>query len=302
MKTSGTTRLIALLLAIGIGAAVFWWRDTATSPAPRVPDAPALPASEALRPLEAVSVEPKALSPEHSTQAMPAADKVPSPGTTQPTHQETPAQTIQRAIDSLLTPAQIKQFLPLDPVKDFARRLVATVDNLPREHTSPALWPIAPMPGRFATGAGDDDHPAGTTLIHASNAARYAAFVDFVDCINAAKVVPLYQSLYPLLQAAYADLGYPKASFHKRLLEVLDHLISLPVQTQPLEVRRAEIKGTYRPAQPWVTYEFTDAELNALSSGQKMLLRTGSTNHQRLQTKLVALKTQFAQIPEPQPH
>jgi hypothetical protein len=43
-----------------------------------------------------------------------------------------------------------------------------------------------------------------------------------------------------------------------------------------------------------VRYEFADPALESLSAGQKMLLRTGAENHQRLRAKLVDLRARVA--------
>ncbi|MGS0756328.1 DUF3014 domain-containing protein [Roseateles sp. GG27B] len=45
---------------------------------------------------------------------------------------------------------------------------------------------------------------------------------------------------------------------------------------------------------PWVRYEFTDPALEALSSGQKMLLRTGPVNQRRLNAKMLEIRALVA--------
>lgn len=304
MNKSLKTALIGLLLAAGIGLAVFGWMYSQPSKTPAPVNAPAIVASPPpapLKPLEEINLRPEPATTEAKSVPSAATERSVIPGQSQQTDSFLAAQQITNAIHSLITPKQIGQFLQLEPIHSFARRIVGTVDNLPREHASVALWPVNPMPGRFVTGAGLNDHPLGMTTVSPLNAARYQPFVAFVESINSAKAVAFYQNLYPLFQQAYVELGYPNGSFHPRLLEVIDHLISLPVQVQVLSVSRVEIKGPFRPVRPWVTYEFTDPALNALSAGQKMLLRTGSANHQRLRNKLIELQTQLNQMPQPLP-
>lgn len=307
MKKSLTTAFILLLIAAGVGFAVFWWVNSQPSaqqegqkpdetPAMMVPTEPT-----PLRPLEEATVRPEPDLAGEQTEIRSSTSWTAIGNDARATDGQRDDQQVRNAINGLITPAQIAQFFQLEPFKNFARRLVATIDGLPREHASPAIWPIKPMPGNFVTGSGGEDHPVGMTSIHASNAVRYQPFVEFIVAINSTRAVALYQKLYPIFQQAYFDLGYPQGSFHARLVEVIEHLISLPVQEQALSVSRVEIKGPFRPVRPWLTYQFTDPALNALSAGQKMLLRTGSVNHQRLRDKLIELKALLIQMPQPQP-
>lgn len=173
----------------------------------------------------------------------------------------------------------------------FVRRAVATVDNLPRELAPVLVWPVKPTPGRFATLKAAD---GASEAIHPDNAARYTPFVRFIEAVDSAQAVALYRRLYPLFQQAYEELGFPGRYFNDRLVQVLDHLIATPVQPGPLAVKLVEVKGPVPSTRPWVRYEFADPALEAMSAGQKMLLRTGADNHQRLRAKLVDLRARVA--------
>lgn len=164
---------------------------------------------------------------------------------------------------------------------DFPSRFVATVDNLAREHAPAAAWPVLPTPGRFTT------RPQGDGVaIAPDNARRYAAFVDFVDQVDPAAAVELYTGAYPLFQQAYRDLGFGQRYFNDRLVEVIDVLLRTPEPSGPPMVRLLEIKGPHQPERPWVRYEFVDPRLQALPAGQKILLRMGPDQRQRLKARL----------------
>jgi hypothetical protein len=178
-------------------------------------------------------------------------------------------------------------FLQLD---DFPRRFVATVDNLSREQAPATVWPVNPTPGRFKT-----EEREGGALISADNALRYAPFVQFVESVDAARAVDLYLRMYPLLQQAYEDLGFPGRYFNDRLLQVIDQLLATPAATYPIKVHLTEVKGPIPSVRPWVRYQFADPALEALSAGQKILLRVGPVNEHRLKVKLVALRNQLAE-------
>ena len=71
---------------------------------------------------------------------------------------------------------------------------------------------------------------------------------------------------------------------------MIDLLLATPEPSGPLRVRLPEIKGPLQPERPWVLYEFDDTALQALSSGQKTLLRMGPVNQRRLKAKLIELR------------
>jgi len=176
---------------------------------------------------------------------------------------------------------------------DFVRRLVATVDGLGRSHAAPRLWPNQPTLGRFTV----QQVEGGAQTIGAANAARYAVFIALAESIDAARAAAAYKQHYPLFQAAYRELGYPRGYFNDRLVEVIDQLLATPEPAAPLALRLTEVKGDVASTQPWTRYEFTDPQLEALPAGSKMLLRMGNDNARRLKAQLRAFRTLIAKPP-----
>ncbi len=154
------------------------------------------------------------------------------------------------------------------------RNLVATVDNLPRE----ALWiqarVVPPIGGPFLV-EGAEDAP----VIATSNFDRYTPFVQLVEAVDTDALARRYQHYYPLLQQAYEELGYPGRQFHNRALEIIAHLLATPRVDEPI-----------RLTQPHVLYKYADPQLEALSSGQKILLRIGPANAAVIRAKLIELR------------
>lgn len=169
---------------------------------------------------------------------------------------------------------------------DLVHRLAATVDNLGRERAPAGLWPVAPTGGRFTVEQAGD-----TTVIAAANAARYAPFVQLAEHVDAGSAARLYWRMYPLLQAAYRELGFPHGSFNDRLVRVIDLLLATPQPSQPIAVTLLEVKGPVASTRPWVRYEFADPGLQSLAAGQKILLRVGPDNERRLKSKLRELRS-----------
>ncbi len=150
------------------------------------------------------------------------------------------------------------------------RHIVATIDNLPRTTLAAQINPLRPVPGSFATT--DTAHGIAATEI---NAQRYAAYVLAAESIDTKRLVGFYVRLYPLLQQAYVELGYPRGYFNDRLISVIDHLLAAPEPAPPFYL-----------VQPKVRFEFADAELERISAGQKILVRIGLDNEMRLKAKL----------------
>jgi hypothetical protein len=194
---------------------------------------------------------------------------------------------LSERLAALLGRKNLLAFLHLD---GFVRRAVATVDNLPRSQASSNRWPVIPTPQRFVTGTGGD----GRQTIAPENSQRYQPLVQMIESVDSAKAVALYRSLYPLFQSAYEELGFPGRYFNDRLVQVLDHLIATPVPTQPLTVTLVEVKGSVPSLRPWVRYEYADPALEAMSAGQKMLMRTGPDHQMRLQAKLRDIRQRVA--------
>lgn len=172
---------------------------------------------------------------------------------------------------------------------DFPRRFVVTVDNLGRSMAPPSHWPINPANDRFMVEERD-----GRTFIHPDNDFRYTALVLLAEQVNVKAAVDLYLRMLPLLQAAYEDIGFPRQTFHARLMSVLDHLLTAPDVPRPLEVQLTEVQGPVPSTRPWVRYEFSDPMLEQASAGQKILVRVGPVNHRRLKAVLAKLRRELA--------
>ena len=142
-------------------------------------------------------------------------------------------------------------------------RLVTTVDNLPRGKLADNIRPVGRLGEAFAVGTGEDD----TIVLGIDSYARYDALVAQIYYADLDAVYDMYRRFYPLFQKSYERLGYPDAYFNDRLVEVIDHLAATPMPEEPIVLVR-----------PNVLYEFADPDLEALSSGQKLLLRMGPNN------------------------
>ena len=81
------------------------------------------------------------------------------------------------------------------------------------------------------------------------------------------------------------NLGYPHGYFNDRLIEVIDHLLTAPVVSEPIGL-----------VQPKALYQFADPDLEDLSAGRKILVRTGPANAARIQEILRQFRQELIDI------
>lgn len=179
-------------------------------------------------------------------------------------------------LDTLAELVGNKSLMKLFYTRQIIHNIVATIDNLPRRRVPVNMMPVKRVRGLFITKGPENDK-----TISPKNAARYSAYVRIAEAINAQKLVEVYVRLYPLFQQAYEELGYPKKYFNDRLLVVLDHMLAAPDPREPVNL-----------VQPNVFYLYADADMEARSAGQKIIMRIGSKNEAKIKAKLREIKQQ----------
>ncbi len=185
---------------------------------------------------------------------------------------------VEPELDALVGSKRVNTLLQSE---GFVRRVVATVDNLTREHAASRLWPVQPTAGKF-TVAGTP----GSERVAEDNAGRYTPVVLMLEHVDVKRAAGVYRRLYPLFQQAYEELGYPGKYFNDRLVAVIDHLLAAPEPAGPVRLHLTEVRGEVPSLRPWVRYEYDDPALESLSSGQKMMVRVGLVNERRLKARL----------------
>jgi hypothetical protein len=258
------------LLVIGVLA----WRSrapTVREPAAPVAAAPAVPAaSSPAAPLAAASEPVYPVAPPASAAPLPALDES------------------DIEIARLLEPLVGREGLAQLRTAGFIRHLVATVDNLGRSHAAAHAWPVNTTPGRFTA-----DSSSGTAVISPDNDLRYASLVLLAESVDMAAVGALYRRTYPLMQQAYEELGFPGRHFNDRLVAVIDSLLAAPEPQGPVAVEPVVVEGGTPLARPWQHHVFADPALEALPSGQKIMVRVGLVNERRLKERLRLLRAEL---------
>jgi hypothetical protein len=182
------------------------------------------------------------------------------------------------ALKSLAGASAVKSYLQPENI---IRRLVVTVDNLPRQKVAVDKRPTPPVAGSFVAD-GDELH----ATLNPQNFARYQPLVAVVGRLDMQQLTAVYIRFYPLFQQAYQDLGYPSGYFNDRLVQVIDILLATPQPTGPIALVR-----------PNVMYTYADPALESRPAGQKLLIRMGPDNAAAIKTKLMELRAAITAAP-----
>ena len=254
-ERSGTVAVIVIAAVIAIGAAVvLWWWYTS-----RGAGANGEGGAEAT----AAAVEPAA--PE------PAAEPEPPAASTDPEPEPPPDlagsdSLVREIVGALSRHAEWLAWLaPEELAISFVRSVGAVAYDEPPQN---GLEPLRPEDGFSVVRRGQRFYPAETSY------RRYDLAVEVFDSIDIAGVAGAYGRLEPLLERAHDELGYP-GEFGDTLELAVTKLLATPMPESPPELRLRVI-----------SFEYVDPALESLSPAQKLLLRLGPENGERVRSKV----------------
>lgn len=258
--------LVILVVLIGIAAAYYYWKSNAQK------ESPLPPRMETPLPPPA-TVEPQIRHPIEEAQS------TGNEANPLPPLNESDA-TMQDTLAGFFGQKAVEEFFDLN---DIVRRFVVTVDNLPRQKVPMRYRLFKPVIGLFlATDEGDG------FFINRNNNGRYKSYVLLAEAVDVKKLVTVYVHFYPLFQEEYKNLGYPKGYFNDRLVEAIDDMLATP-----------ETPARIKLIRPNVLYQFADTDLEALSAGQKIMIRMGPENATRIRSRLQELRRELTgQVPK----
>ena len=119
----------------------------------------------------------------------------------------------------------------------------------------------------------------GRLVIASGSYRRYELVADVFASFDTEGAVELYRTFRPQLEAMYQEVGWASEDFDNRLREAIDHLLEVDVPSGQIEVEQRAI-----------VYAFAEDELEGLTGAQKQMLRMGSANATRVQSKLAELR------------
>lgn len=227
------------------------------------------------QPEPAIEPEPEPEVPDLANEEVTGAEAdltpepVPQPEPELPALDNSDAEVYQRLLALNWRPGLANLFVS----EELLRNLVVQVDNIAQGQLASAHPLLQPLPERFSVA------PGQPLLLAEQSFARYQPYVQLLESVPPQQIVALFNRYEPLLQQAFAEQGYPDDLFKNRLLQAIDVLLATPEVKYPLALE-----------QPSVMYQFADPVLEQLPAAQKLMLRLGPDNQQRIKLLLQRYK------------
>ena len=275
---SGQTYFYIGIAAVVLVVIVALWLLLAEKEVPPTVIVPPM-VTEAAEPVES-EVKPQAEAIVEPVEQPPATEQITFP---EPVVEPEPALP---ALDG--SDAEVKQrLLALDwrpglaglfVTTDMLRNFTVQVDNIAQGQLAAGHLLLKPLEQKFSPA-----DPAKMQLDD-SSFARFEPYIQLLESVPPEQMLTLFNRYEPLMQQAYAELGYPDELFKKKLIAAIDVLLATPEVTYP--------QALVRPA---VVYLFADPQIEQLPAAQKQMIRLGPDNQQRVKALLRQYKQALQQ-------
>ncbi len=157
------------------------------------------------------------------------------------------------------------------------RQFVVFVDNLAQGELARKVSPLKSPSTSFTV-----SDIANKTYINPDSYHRYDLYADFLASLNDEQLGKTFKEATPLLNEAFAELGYSKTSFNERMQQAIEVMLDAPIIEQPIELDGVS-----------VNYQFVDPKLEALPNAQKLMIRMGPENSRKVKSALRKLQKQL---------
>lgn len=180
-------------------------------------------------------------------------------------------QLAREQLAQLAPDGKLESWLPGDYI---VRRGVTLIDGLSRGIVLRKMLNAPTPEGQFLV-----LKDGAKTSIDPANYQRYTYLVETFEALDTDTMVKLFHLLRPLMEQAYAELGYPGEKMDKAVIGALDQVLATPFPLQPVYLSTES-----------VNYKFADPALEALPDLQKQLIRMGPDNTRRIQAKAKSIR------------
>ena len=158
---------------------------------------------------------------------------------------------------------------------DLIQRSTGVIDGMSRGLVLNKILPLPRPTEKFTTLELD-----GQSVIDPVSYARYDVYAQAVAELDIAQLTAAFHSFRPLMEQAYAQLGYKAEDFDNSLIRALDQIVATPELQQAIPVKKKE-----------AVYVYVDPALEQLAPLQKQLLRMGPDNLALIKAQANALRT-----------
>lgn len=260
------TRHVLLILAVVVVGYLLWNAMGETpvevEPEPLVVEEvvvaePVLPPAEDIPEPVAVVTETEAVAPEEPPPPLP------------------PLEESDELVRDQLSAVGVGPMLsPQEEQEDLVQRSAALVDGFSRGVVLRKLLPVDPPKAAFS--ALEED---GKMYMNPAGYRRYDSYSEAIDSLDTSALVSSFDTLRPLYEEAYGQLGLDPNDFDNAVIRMLDRVLATPEIDEPIALTRES-----------VMYKYADPQLEQLTPMQKQLMRMGPDNIRRIKEKAKALR------------
>jgi len=175
-----------------------------------------------------------------------------------------------------------KELLKLMVTEDVIRRFVVFTDNFSQGTLAYDHTPLITPKVKFTALAAQTDNGVKWQWDE-SSARRFSLYVDLLRSMDSEMLIQWYLELKPLIDQAYAELGYPDGDFTQVLHSAITKVLDMEIPKAQPELER-----------PSVMYKYKDQELESLDDAEKLLLRLGKENLLVIKSVLLEINEKLA--------
>jgi hypothetical protein len=175
-----------------------------------------------------------------------------------------------------------KELLKLVINKDMVRRFVVFTDNFAQGNLAYAHSPLVKPNTKFLA----NEINNGTTTDwkwNESATQRFTLYVDLLRSFDSETLVQWYFEMKPLIDQAYAELGYPEDNFTDVLHDAITKVLDMEIPKESLDLVR-----------PSVMFRYKNEQVEALDDADKLLLRLGKENLLVIKSVLLEINERLA--------
>ncbi len=179
-----------------------------------------------------------------------------------------------------------KELLKLLIDDDMIRRFVVFTDNFSQGILAYKYSPFILPQSSFSAQKVDDSNAEQLTWQwDEKSEQRFTLYVDLLRSLDSEILVSWYIEMKPLIDQAYAELGYPDDDFTDTLQSAITRVLDLEFPKVALTLVR-----------PSVMYKFKDPALEDLDDVDKLLLRLGKANVLVIKSVLLEFSEKLSRI------
>ncbi|GHD10473.1 hypothetical protein GCM10007052_09790 [Halioglobus japonicus] len=160
-------------------------------------------------------------------------------------------------------------------------RMAGLIDATSQGRVFYEVFKLAPPATQFAVIEKGD-----IAYIDPASYDRYDAYTQAITGLDADMLAATFHTFRPLLEEAYASLGYKEEQLDNSLIRALDTVIAAPVPSEPAALEK-----------DITTWHYVDPELENLSPLAKQLIRMGPDNQRKLQAHATAIRAALLKAP-----